>query len=93
MRSPVLDDCTANRQFKRKNEGPLHDIVPTHGETPRRINKSVGIAGDLLAHVLIGYWQNSRIETTRDGIHDSKLTESIDNVEDHDTHDQETNSQ
>ena len=46
---PVLDDGTTNRQLERKNKSPLHDIIPTHGETPRGIHETVGIADGLLA--------------------------------------------
>ena len=45
---PVLNDSTTNSQLERKNKGPLHDIIPTHGETPRGIHETVGIADELL---------------------------------------------
>ena len=39
---------------------------------------------------LVGH---SRIETTGNGVHDSEFTKRVDDIEDHDTHDQETNGQ
>lgn len=54
--------------------GRITYVVPTHGKTPGRINKPDRVG----------------IETTRDREHDGKFTKSIDDVEDHDTGDQET---
>lgn len=53
--SPVLNDSTADCQFQRQDESPLHDIVPTHGETPGRINESVGVPKHLLVLLVILY--------------------------------------
>ncbi|KAI6776480.1 hypothetical protein HG530_000425 [Fusarium avenaceum] len=49
-------------------------VVPTHGETPGRIDEASRVG----------------IEATRDRVHDSEFTKSVDDVEDHDTSDGET---
>lgn len=40
-----------------------------------------------------GWVSYSRVETTRNGVHDSEFTKRVDDIEDHDTHDQEANRQ
>lgn len=53
----------------------LEDVVPTHGKTPGRIDEADRV----------------RVETTRNRVKNSKFTESVNNVEHHDTNDQEIN--
>lgn len=53
----------------------LEDVVPTHGKTPGRIDEADRV----------------RVETTRNRVKNSKFTESVDDVEHHDTNDQEIN--
>lgn len=48
-------------------------VVPAHGETPRGVDEADRVG----------------IETTRDRVHDSEFTESVDDVEDHDSGDGE----
>ena len=59
---PVLDRNTADSQFKRQDSNPLEHVVPTHGETPRGIDETSGVG----------------IERTRDRVHDSEFTKSVD---------------
>lgn len=68
---PVVDGDTGDDEFERKNDGPLEDVVPTHGKSPRRIDEAGGIG----------------VETTRDRVHDGEFTKSVDDVEDHNTDD------
>jgi hypothetical protein len=53
----------------------LEDVVPTHGKTPGRIDEADRV----------------RVEATRNRVQNSKFTESVDDVEHHDTNDQEVN--
>lgn len=62
MLVPILDGQCADSQFERKDDCPLEHIVPTHGETPRGINEASRVS----------------VETTRDRVHDTELSESID---------------
>ena len=55
----------------------MHDIVPAHGETPRRIDEASRV----------------RVEATRDRVHDGEFAESIDRVEHHDSDDEEVNEE
>jgi len=66
-----------NKQLEWKNNGPLKDVVPAHGETPRRIDEAGGVS----------------VETTGHGVHDSEFTESVDDVENHDSHEAEVNEE
>lgn len=59
---PVVDSDTGDNQLEGKDNSPLEDIVPTHGETPRRIDEASRVG----------------VETTRDRVHDSEFTESED---------------
>lgn len=59
---PIIQCQTSDSDFERQDDGPLEDVVPAHGETPRGINET-GRVG---------------VETTRDGVHDSEFTESVD---------------
>lgn len=53
---------TGDKQFKRQDNGPLEDVVPAHGKTPGRIDEASRVG----------------IETTRDRVHDSEFTKSVD---------------
>jgi hypothetical protein len=70
---PVCDGEGADDEFEGQDDQPLEDVIPTHGETPRRINKASRIG----------------VETSGNRVHDSELSEGVDNVEDHDTGDGE----
>lgn len=74
---PILYRETTDSQFERKDNSPLHHIVPTHGEAPRRVNEA-GREG---------------VEATGDGVHDSELAEGVDNVEHHDPDNEEVDKQ
>lgn len=43
IRSPILNDSSANSELKWQNKSPLHHVVPTHGETPRWIDEPVRV--------------------------------------------------
>ncbi len=73
VHAPIADCETGDDEFKRQDNGPLEDVVPTHGETPRRIDEPGRIS----------------IETAGNGIHDGKLAQRIHDVEDHETDDAE----
>ena len=47
VRCPVLADSTTDSQLERKNKSPLHNIIPSHGETPRWIHETVGIPHEM----------------------------------------------
>lgn len=49
-------------KFERQDHSPLHDVIPTHSESPSRVNEASGVG----------------IKTTRDRIQDSKFSKSID---------------
>jgi len=87
---PIVENQTADSQFERKDNEPLvklvkpnfifridyshlEDVVPTHSESPGWINETDGVG----------------VETSRDRVHNSHFTEGIDNVEHHDTDDNE----
>lgn len=74
---PIRNRNTTDGQLKRKNGSPLKNIVPAHGETPGRIDETSRVC----------------VERTRDGIHDGEFTESIHDVEHHDTDDEEINEE
>jgi len=48
-------------------------VIPAHGKTPRRVDESDRVC----------------VETTRNRVHDSQFTESVDDVEYHHTNDEE----
>lgn len=74
---PILHSNTADCQFEWHDNGPLHDVVPAHGETPGRIDKASRVS----------------VEATRDREHDSEFAESVDRVEHHDTNDAEVDKE
>jgi len=55
----------------------LHDVVPAHGKTPRRINKARRVC----------------VEAARDRKHDREFSESVNRVEHHDTDNDKVNEQ
>lgn len=57
---PVVEGDGADNKLKRQNDGPLEDIVPAHGETPRGVDEASRV----------------RVETTRDRVHNGEFTES-----------------
>lgn len=59
---PVVNCETGDRQFQWHDNSPLKNVVPTHGEAPGGVNEA-GRVG---------------VKTTRDRVHDSEFTESVD---------------
>lgn len=70
---PIPDRKATDSKFKRQNNSPLEDVVPTHGKTPGRIDEASRVG----------------IETTGNREHDSELAKGVDDVEHHDTDDHE----
>ncbi len=74
---PILYSERADGKLQWEHDGPLEHVVPSHGESPRRVDEA-GRVG---------------IETARDGIHHSELTEGVDGAEHHDANDQEVDEE
>lgn len=89
---PISNSKTSDDKLEREDDSPLEDVVyglleeieriivqeritPSHSKTPRGIDEACRVS----------------VETTRNRIHNGEFTESIDDVEDHDTHDGEIN--
>lgn len=60
--SPIIDCKTGDCQFERYDDSPLEDVVPAHGKAPGGINKT----------------GRECIEATRDRVHNSEFTKSVD---------------
>ena len=58
---PVIKCECSDVDFERQDDSPLENVVPTHGETPGRIDEASRVG----------------IETTRDRVHDSEFTKSV----------------
>lgn len=72
-RIPILDCQSGDGELQRQDDCPLENIVPAHGETPRRIDKASRVG----------------VKPSRDRKHNSKFTKRIDDVKDHDADDSE----
>lgn len=70
--SPELDGDGSGDEFERKHGQPSKSVLPTHGETPRRIDEADDVGK----------------EGTVDGVEDSHLSESQACAEKHDTDDE-----
>lgn len=57
---PVVESDGADNKLKRQNDGPLEDVVPAHGETPRGVDETGRVS----------------VETTGDRVHDGEFTKS-----------------
>lgn len=74
---PVVQGDATDNKLKRQDNGPLEDIVPAHGKTPRGVDETSRVC----------------VEATRDRVHNSEFTESEHGVEHHDTDDHEIDEQ
>lgn len=70
--SPEFDGDGSGDEFERKHGQPSKSVLPTHGETPRRIDEADDVGK----------------EGTVDGVEDSHLSESQACAEKHDTDDE-----
>lgn len=74
---PVGYGDTADRQFQGQDDCPLENVVPTHGKTPRRVDEASRVS----------------VEATGDRVHDGEFTKGVDDVEHHDTDDEEVDEE
>lgn len=70
---PILNGEGADYDLQWQDDEPLERVVPTHGEAPGGADEPRRVS----------------VEATRDGVHNRKLAESVNDIEDHHSNDQE----